>query len=842
MKKLTLSVVWIVLFSLVMSFGISTNLSAETLSNSENKTTEAMDEEVESKEMNLFEDSFEKTLTREVRATGITTYSNITGSRRISDIFPDPALAVVVAQTLGYGTNVSRTVNQNTLNTITLLSADSVTVSSIEGIQYLNNATKISFQDSKNVTSLSPLAGANLTKLKQLYLKGNKITDLTPLSSAGLTSLEELYLEDNQLKSLTGIENITSLKKLSFQNNGTTGNEITSLDPVAKLTNLEFIWGKDNKLTSLKPLANLSKLKEVYVESNQLTSIVGMENKPNLISFSIMYQQVEDLTPIANSLLLENLFIRENNISSVEPLKNLTKLKQLLMETNHVIDISPLSKMNFTTFSALSQTRILPTKHYSSLVPFELSNLVKTKDGSLVTPSSISDNGTYKNPIIEWQLATGMSEVTYLWKSTTPSFSGTIIQPLEELPIVEFTIGNTIVNHPNPNEAISYTIKMVTSDGKVISPSKNGLPASSTDATVGTFSLKNGETLTLKTVSGAEYTVVENVNTSSYTSLYSSIHDTTSLIDQTLPENKTVKGVLSPNHPNKLDFINRYKAKLVIDNSFVPKEEEGSATYDIVFTYPDGSTSEERYHNLTIKEGQPFEEMIEVGTTYQIVQREIVGYEPSASQIEDGQVKDTIVGSVSSSLEVSGEIFANENRVSFQNVQTEQLEVTLKDISKYPNINQAFNYVLTLSRPNIHQAVYEAKKYQGSTLITTYEVDLGQPSFSFSLKDGEKLVIEFLPVDTEFSITQTGVASYLPEVIDSPNTGTITGGGRGNDLKLKDNMATGGNLISFINQSDYIPPTTGIKTSSSFTISFLMLGFVILLFVLKLFAYKYYHQ
>lgn len=527
MKKLRIAAVCILLFSLLVHIGIPIRAVAETMAmeelkrdngddlvDDETNTTDTLietdetDQTSDSNQVFSTLDSTTKSIeTQEVKREepspetraireGVNVYSAITGSKRIDAIFPDANLAVVVSRTLGYGTNTAQKVTQTKLNTITTLSADSIVVSSIEGIQYLNGVTKLSFENSLNITDLSPLNGSNLTKLKQLYLKNNKITDITPLATAGLTSLEELYLEDNQITNLTGIENILSLKYLSFQNSGDTGNAITSLAPLSKLVNLQKIWGKSNQVTSLQPLENLSKLTDVFMESNELHSISGMENKLNLVNFSIMYQQVKDLTPIVNSTALVSLYIRENQISSVEPLKNMVKLNTLLMESNHVVDISPLNKLtSLTLFLATNQTYTLPKDEYSTLIPFELNTIVKTRNGAVVNPSVISDGGVYQNSLIQWDLPKGQTEVSYSWYTTSPApgeFSGKVIQPVEEKETVDFTITNTILNNPNAGETIEYTIKLTSEDGAVILPSKNNLVPLPEDSTIGTFSLKMG--------------------------------------------------------------------------------------------------------------------------------------------------------------------------------------------------------------------------------------------------------------------------------------------------------------------------------------------------------------
>ena len=75
----------------------------------------------------------------------------------------------------------------------------------------------------------------------KLELHGLQITDLEPL--AELTDLETLGLGRNQ---------------------------ITDLAPLAKLIKLKTLWLPDNKISDLTPLAKLTKLKMLYLGGNPI--------------------------------------------------------------------------------------------------------------------------------------------------------------------------------------------------------------------------------------------------------------------------------------------------------------------------------------------------------------------------------------------------------------------------------------------------------------------------------------------------------------------------------------------------------------------------------------------
>ncbi|MGL4644386.1 MAG: leucine-rich repeat domain-containing protein, partial [Vagococcus fluvialis] len=730
---------------------------------------------------------------------------SITGSKSIASIFPDKNLATVVAKTLGYGTNTTIKVDQKKLNSITILSADSVEVSSIEGIQHLSNATKISFQNSLNIFDLSPLINANLPNLKILYFKGNKIEDLSPLAQVGLENLEELYVDDNLITSLTGLENLKNLKILSFENTKQSGNTVDSLQPISTLVKLNIIYGKNNKLTELKPLKDLSKLTELYLESNQLTSISGLENKLNFKKLSLMYQNIEDLTPISESTLIEELYIRENNIKSIAPLKKMTNLKTLLMENNHVTNISSLTNINtLTLFSATDQTQVLSKKNYSPLVLFELENTIKTIDDELVNPFSISDNGEYTEPTIQWFLPTGQKSVSYSWETqnTLPgSFSGIITQPLEEVIHTDLTIKNKIENHPNPNEEITYEIQMLTEEGLVVSPEKNGLEISEKDPTFGKFSLKNEEIITIKGVQNASYKIIEEIDSKDFNAFYSSVHDSESLINKVLPENKTITGNLG--EYNNIEFVNKYKEVLKISNEFTINGTENKAVYDILFTYPDGTTSGSTYSNIIIEESKPIEETFEIGTTYEISQKEISGYESSVTVVENGIKKPIKYGQIHDNLTSTGTIGTAANTVHFKNTKLEQLKISNKDLSKHVDTNQIFNYIFDIAKPdNSGRSTYELEKYRNDILIESSELEFGKPISNINIKNEEYVIMKEIPVETTYSIEQKGVLDYTTKATDSSNSGLINDGEISKGAIVNGNMVVNGNTIDFTNRTE----------------------------------------
>jgi Leucine-rich repeat (LRR) protein len=119
----------------------------------------------------------------------------------------------------------------------------------------------------------------NLSPVLQLARKQNKPYDqiieldcsynqLTSLEGIeNLVNLEGLYCSDNQLTSLEGIENLINLKELICSNN-----QLTSLEGIENLIHLKGLYCSDNQLNSLEGIENLINLKKLWCSNNQFSN------------------------------------------------------------------------------------------------------------------------------------------------------------------------------------------------------------------------------------------------------------------------------------------------------------------------------------------------------------------------------------------------------------------------------------------------------------------------------------------------------------------------------------------------------------------------------------------
>ncbi|EAE1294651.1 LPXTG cell wall anchor domain-containing protein [Listeria monocytogenes] len=310
---------------------------------------------------------------------------NLTQPTAINEIFPDPALADAMRSRLGKA-SVTDIVSQNELDQQTGINVPDEGIKNLEGIQYLNN-------------------------LSDLYVYFNEITDISVISK--LYNLKHVYLDENQINDISALSNLTNLTELSL---GST--QISDISALSNLTNLTELSLSDNQLNNLDALSGLQNLKVLNLEKTQTSDISALSGLTNLDNLYLGYNRISDISTLSGLKNLENLYLEHNQIRDISPLSSLTKLTGLTLFKQEIMN-DPIM--------------------YNPAIT--ISNDIKDVSGSLIAPAIISDNGTYTNPNITWNLPSYLNEVSYTFRQTvtvgnaTDDFYGTVRQPLQAIPV-----------------------------------------------------------------------------------------------------------------------------------------------------------------------------------------------------------------------------------------------------------------------------------------------------------------------------------------------------------------------------------------------------------------------
>ncbi len=139
---------------------------------------------------------------------------------------------------------------------------------------------------------------------------------------------EEVNISPDQKISVLQLESIKKLE-CSSQN-------ISSLDGIENLKNLEYLSLWENNITDISKLINLTKLKTLQLGLNNITDINSLINLTDLEKLSLAENSLEDVSTLRYLTSLKWLNLDNNNIKNINFFINLTKLKWLTIENNPI--------------------------------------------------------------------------------------------------------------------------------------------------------------------------------------------------------------------------------------------------------------------------------------------------------------------------------------------------------------------------------------------------------------------------------------------------------------------------------------------------------------------------
>uniref|UniRef100_UPI003624ACE1 Yop effector YopM,Internalin B n=1 Tax=Yersinia enterocolitica TaxID=630 RepID=UPI003624ACE1 len=162
------------------------------------------------------------------------------------------------------------------------LELNNLGLSSLPGIQYLPNVTKL-FLNGNKLTDIKPLA--NLKNLGWLFLDENKVKDLSSLKD--LKKLKSLSLEHNGISDINGLVHLPQLESLYLGNN-----KITDITVLSRLTKLDTLSLEDNQISDIVPLAGLTKLQNLYLSKNHISDLRALAGLKNLDVLELFSQEI----------------------------------------------------------------------------------------------------------------------------------------------------------------------------------------------------------------------------------------------------------------------------------------------------------------------------------------------------------------------------------------------------------------------------------------------------------------------------------------------------------------------------------------------------------------------
>jgi internalin A len=112
-----------------------------------------------------------------------------------------------------------------------------------------------------SAANLSTLSGIESSRLKFLYITNSQISDLQPI--AKMANLERLEVASSKVKSLEPLAGLTKIRSLYIHET-----LVDDLDPLKNCPMLETLAAQRTRITTLAPLVKNQFLKDVYIDDN----------------------------------------------------------------------------------------------------------------------------------------------------------------------------------------------------------------------------------------------------------------------------------------------------------------------------------------------------------------------------------------------------------------------------------------------------------------------------------------------------------------------------------------------------------------------------------------------
>lgn len=218
-------------------------------------------------------------------------------------------------------------------------------------------------------------------------------------------------------------------------------NNITRIENLLGLENLETLQLSANRISKIEGLESLQKLKELYLDNNQIVNIEGLDTLRDIEGLVLSYNKIDKITGLSELKKLSRLLLSGNQIKKIEGLANLSKLFSLLLDNNQIEKIEGIAGLNNIAIVDLSENKI---ESVFNLIPL----LKKGFEISMHTTREVRSNLIYiaHNPISDPPFETIQQGSSAILKY----YSEKRIHKTEKLEILKvILVGNSQVGKTN---------------------------------------------------------------------------------------------------------------------------------------------------------------------------------------------------------------------------------------------------------------------------------------------------------------------------------------------------------------------------------------------------------
>ncbi|EGB9983327.1 LapB repeat-containing protein [Listeria monocytogenes] len=269
-----------------------------------------------------------------------------------ASVFPDEALAPVIAKAATGSDDVSQIVTQTALDKVTTLTATSIGISNLTGMDLLTKVTNVNVSGNQ-ITDISPLT--NLPNLVTLNVSNNQLDNITLSAENNLPKLTTITSTGNNLVTI----NIQDLPKLQTLTCDAAGTKMLSELTLRNLPNLYsavkangsgnvVAFGSSPNLAKVT-LENLAKLNNGVYLSNCIISELTIKDIPLITTIQINGNQLTTIKNLENLPDLSSLYASSNKISKLENIESFPNMRTMDVSlnglTNLIMDQSMAEKL-----------------------------------------------------------------------------------------------------------------------------------------------------------------------------------------------------------------------------------------------------------------------------------------------------------------------------------------------------------------------------------------------------------------------------------------------------------------------------------------------------------------
>ncbi|EAC9043508.1 LPXTG cell wall anchor domain-containing protein [Listeria monocytogenes] len=309
-----------------------------------------MAEENESKSVNT-ETTLEPKVAHEEKTPQKTTLTNnlkqvktvLQSGETYETVFPDAALATVIAKAATGSEEITQEVSQTDLNKITSLTATSKGIVDLTGIDLLSKLISLSISGNQ-ITDISALNG--LTNLSNLNVSNNKITSFNLNANSNLPMLSTVNIRSNNLKNIN-VQDQPKLRTIECD----TGSSSELIEVTLKNLPILIAVGtgssayQNDIVFSSTPglskviLENLPSISSsVRLDHCAIEELV-INNLPKVSMVNISYNKITTLEGLENLSAVNTLYVSENLVTEIENMHAFPKLQKLELGWNALTNV-----------------------------------------------------------------------------------------------------------------------------------------------------------------------------------------------------------------------------------------------------------------------------------------------------------------------------------------------------------------------------------------------------------------------------------------------------------------------------------------------------------------------